>query len=259
MTDRPVRFIVLSHYLCGAGLLLSGLDQRPGVKAFGEPLNASEDARRMCSGHELAAFRLGDDGAAYLDRQLFGSEAARAAGTVGCLMAYGDARADRSMHSAWTYLIEDPDIRVIHLTRRNRLEHLVEMTAVERVQGWLDPSARTPDYALAPFSLSSYACQEEFDRQVAHQLWARRAFAGHPLLELEFERDIRGDFRDALVRVCRFLDVDPPGLGQPVGAYRPQIRVSPQQLVVNYQELKEHFRYTLYQDLFAPDRVGDSC
>ncbi len=259
MTDRQVRFIVLSHYLCGAGLLLSGLDQRPGVKAFGEPLNASEDARRMCSGHELAGFRLGEDGAGYLDQQLFGSEAGRAARTVGCLMAYGDARADRSMHSAWTYLIENADIRVIHLTRRNRLEHLVEMTAVERVQGWLDPSTRAPDHALEPFSLSSYACQEEFDRQVAHQLWARRAFSSHPLLELEFERDIRGDFRDALVRTCRFLDVDPPELGHPVGAYRPQIRVSPELLILNYQELKEHFQYTLYQDLFSSPRPGVAC
>lgn len=253
MTDRQVRFVLLTHHYCGADQLLDALAGIEGIRAYGELLNSSEHMRRMSAEPHLAHYRIGEDGADYLDKQVFVSARDSDVKAVGYAMTYEDARVDRFMISAWTYLIQSIDIRVIHLTRANPLERLVEQSAAERTPGWLDPSDGVAGYDVEPFTLSSFNCQEEFDRHLGRQLWAQQAFASHPVLEFDFDKDIKGDFQGALQRACEFLDVS----AAPAAAkFQTPIQVDPHRIVVNFEELREHFRHTLYQDLFQADRAG---
>ncbi len=253
MSDRQVRFVLLSHQYCGADQLLGALAGIESVRAYGELLNSSEHMRRMSAEPHLAHYRIGEDGADYLDKQVFVSARDSDVKAVGYAMTYEDARVDRFMISAWTYLIQRTDIRVIHLTRANPLERLVEQSVAERMPGWLDPYEGVASYQVEPFSLSSFNCQEEFDRHVGLQLWASGAFAGHPVLDLDFDKDIKSDFQGALQRTCEFLDV---GAAPAAVEFQIPIQVDPHRIVVNFEELKEHFRHTLYQDLFQADRAG---
>jgi len=256
MTDHQVHFVILSRHPRAADLLRRGLGQCPGVQAYGELFNASEAMRRYASGPGLVPYRLGEDGASYLDRQVFGSASIRDARAVGFILDQGDARVDQRLITAWDYLIGRTDIRVIHLTRTDLLAHLVDTAVEDRVGGWLDRSGQPAAYDVEPFSVSSYSCQEAFDRHVTGQLWVRRAFAAHPLLELEYAADVVGDVHHTLSRSCAFIGVDPSGLGDGIPALQSTIQVAPHEILLNYKELMEHFKHTIYANLFLGDEQG---
>ena len=254
MTQRPVRFVLLSHHHSGEEVLRRGLAQHPQVRMYGELFHASPDERQRAVGPDGARYELGDEGSAYLQRTLSGPGGCELA--VGFVMAYANARADRFMLTAWDYLIQDTDIRVLHLTRRNLLEYQVAMEVAHRTEGWFDPLDHDVAYQVEPFSLPTGACRQEFDRLVTLGLWVKQAFARHRVLNIEYEQDIVANPRRALSRICNFIGVDPAAPQVKSWTPSPRPGPNPAKQLINFEELREDFRYTPYESLFEPDPAG---
>ena len=258
MTERAVRFVLLSHHYCGEAVLQSCLAGHPRVKMYGELFHPSESCREDNAGPGNAPYRIGEDGRAYLAGHGFRLRANSAARAVGFAMAYGDARVDRFIATAWDFLIENQDIRVLHLTRSNLLMAHLASEVAERIPGWLDPFDPRQSHEVEPFSLPGSACREALDRLITLQMWGRQAFAGHPFLELDYEKDIIGDFRGAMLRACKFIGVDPTDPRFEIPSPTPRPQKSPAEQLINFAELQEDFRCSPYEAEFQTEVAGAS-
>jgi hypothetical protein len=250
MTDAPVRFLQLSHRNCGEVALMMSLAGHPAIRMRAELMHRSDGERARIAGPDAAPYQLGEDGAAYVKAHGFAVGSQRRAKAAGFMMFYDSARLDHSMITAWDALIEDTDIRIVHVTRRDLLAWQVAEGVVARTPAWLNPFKPDPGYDVEPFSATFHQFRGAFDQVSAEKLWARRAFARHQVLELEYETDIVGDLGGAVRRVCDFVGVDPAPMGfriQPLAPRRPK---SPAEQLVNFAELREAFELTPYEDLF---------
>ena len=193
----------------------------------------------------------GADVAQALDQEIFGRRPPWLQRARGFKMFYEHARANPAQKAAWTHLIDSTDIKVIHLIRRNLLDCKISLEVAIRTDEWLlsrGESSSAP--TVAPFSISPWDCQSYFGQITTDRMWAVKAFADHPVLTLEYEKDLCGDFAGAMARVFAFLKV--PAIPVTPQTVKQQARVSAD-IVLNYAELRHCFRHTLYEEYFAPE------
>jgi LPS sulfotransferase NodH len=260
--ERPVNFVLLGHARCGSTLLLRALAEHSQIRMLGEILANQESIRKhACSWANPACepYAAGQDGAGYLERTVFGPTPVEGSWAFGFKLFYDQARFDEHVQTAWDYLRSNDDVRVIHLVRRNLFDALVSLEVAERTQRWLhlieDEAEKFP--ALPPFELEPAACLAYFERLTAWRVSARRSFAGHDVLTVEYESGLCGEFRDTMSRIFEFLAVTSsccrPGLLK-------QQTVTAAQQIANFEELRSYFRHTPYESFFrdadSPDGIG---
>ena len=259
------RFILLGHARCGSTLLICSLSKHPDIHLFGELFNTVEEERQRsfrsglrfpqaarAKGDGTATdphdfYRYGDDGVAFLHRNVF-YEHAHSPVAVGFKLFYQQARATPGARRVWRYLGAHPEVRVVHLVRRNLLESLLSLRVALATDEWARPRG-APAAAPPPVRLRAEECERYFARVERGRERARRRFAGHAVLEVEYERDLCGRFGEAVRGVERFLGVPEGGAAatpqlekQGVGGLRERVS--------NYEELRRHFRGSLYSHLF---------
>ena len=204
----PTRFVLLCHARTGSNLLLRALEYHPAVADRGEALIHEEATRIAVAAaepHPYCPYRQGRDAAGFLDDEVF--RCADPAVTVaGFKMFYEYARWEPEMRLAWTYLVEHRDIRIIRLDRHNLFDCLVSHRLAEATGAWLQEIGSATPVEPPLLWLDPGECHDYFDRIVTWRLWADRAFQAHPVLALEYERDLCGDFDGTVSRVFQFLD-----------------------------------------------------
>jgi LPS sulfotransferase NodH len=249
-----VPFVLLCHARTGSNLVLRALSAHRDVCMYGEVLNHDEQSRVALakdSPDPRVMYRTGQDATAFLDQQIYGSVRRRATGAVGFKMFYEYARWQPEMRTAWRYLVDRSDIRVIHLTRLNLLDCIVSHKVAEMTGQWyLEGGKRMPGKRGAdPFWLNAEECHTYFDRIVTWRMWVARAMKDHAMLEIEYERDLCEDFGGTMERIHNFLGVSRRKAQVELAKQRTR---SPSEQLENYDELREHFRNTLYEEFF-PD------
>jgi LPS sulfotransferase NodH len=261
------RFILLGHARCGSTLLICSLSKHPDIHLFGELFNTVEEERQRSFRSGLrfpqaaraqeegdAAdpndfYRYGDDGVAFLNRNVF-YEHAHSPLAVGFKLFYQQARSTPEARRIWRYLSEHPEVRVVHLVRRNLLESLLSLKVALATDEWARPRGSAAWRGQAePLRLSAGECEHYFARVERQRERARRRFQAHEVMEVEYERDLCGRFGEAVRGVERFLGVPEGGAAETPqlekqGAGRVGERVS------NYEELRRHFRGSPYSHLF---------
>jgi hypothetical protein len=251
----PVRFVLLCAERTGSNLVTFGLDENPAVEMFGEIFHETEaDEQQRCGlPPDIPGYRPGGDAGEFLSRRIFQSPGRRPILARGFKMFYGHARSSAGARSAWTYLLGDRDLRVIHLARRNLLEAFSSLESARRSDRWFErvgqAAAADAPGPVEPFPLDPWDCQEYFCRVTAWRLWAERAFGAHPRLDLDYQSDLQDDFAGAMARVFDFIGVPAMAI-QPALVKQQQRPLSAQ--ITNYQELRESFRYTLFESFFDP-------
>jgi LPS sulfotransferase NodH len=252
-----VKFILLGHGRCGSSLIVESLAEHSDVLVGDELFHCEEEARCRAfqrlnntdpiNEGESRHYRSGADAMQFLDQVVFDQRPTSVL-AVGFKMFYVHARSNPNEKKAWNYLLTDKDIHVIHLIRENLLESYISLRVAfitgewERFKG---TTARREEPAR--LKLEPRVCEAHFNQELAWRKWARERFRCHPFLEIEYERDVCARFEAVMNEIHDFIDVPRRHSRQ---LLEKQAQRSPREAIVNYEELKEYFRYTLHEDLF---------
>jgi len=239
------RFIILAHPRSGSTLLVAALEQHPGLRVYNELLTNTEPEEARRRHYSLGERWLADDsdGADFL-RHVFTQENGEAG--VGFKLMHHHASAPP--HStAWDFLRADADLHVIALHRDDLLATVVSNELALRTGVWnVESDSPLPDQ-VAPFTLGVEHCREQLDRLAASATRARQLFPEQPLLELEYQRDLSGDYDATVARVFRFLGIAPIPTRKRLAR---MARRSPREQLANFDELAAAFAGTLYARYF---------
>lgn len=241
-----VRAIILTTQRSGSTFLVSCLRSHPEVQCAGEILNGQPDdprpAYRGPFRQTLKAFRILRTGAwragSFMDA-FFGRGTAK----VRCFKAMYNQIA---RPFAARYLVENEDIRVIHLRRHNLLKvHVSTLLMNKRKQlqataptetVWIDVN---PQKAIA----SMRKARERYESY-------DRAFERHPRLQVSYEDliDSSGLTEENRSRICDFLSIAQLPMASPLVKLNPE---SLRDMVTNYDQLAEAISRSEFADMLA--------
>ncbi len=246
----PVRFIVICCPRTGSNLLTWSLLEHASVDMFGEIFHETEEEAESSLPPHIPCYRKGGSAAEYLETAIFSTDVTSRAQARGFKIFYDHARADAAARTAWDFLVEDPEIRVIHLVRENLFDARASLEVALRTGEWFrEITAAFAAPPVAPFEMDPWDCMDFFARTTVWRQWAAKAFASHPILWLDYDRDIRGDFPGAMQRVFDFLDVESV---QVTPLLVKQQKIKPSEQVSNYDELREWFKHSIFRSYFWP-------
>lgn len=260
MTARP--FVLVSYPRSGTHLLRTALESHPEIACQAEPFNS--DDRRLPYPLETPTEEV-------LERWAFGGApaSARHAGFVlhayhpHALRAFPGIRANPRWADVWARLAAMPELRVIHLRRRDLLaRHLSHLLARETGfwHSWETdgpgrashlhppPAEQVGRHRAAPPPI--VVDPERLAVDLAETLgWHRaadRALAGRPILHLAYE-ELCADFAGATARVLRFLGAAPEPLRPAVVKLEDR---PPWQAIANWEDLRGRFAGGRWATLF---------
>jgi LPS sulfotransferase NodH len=235
-----IHFLILGHPRSGSTLLLNALREHAGLRVYGEIFQTEEEERRNAFGGLAEMYETGTDGASYLANVIFRTRDDPEILAVGFKLFYLQA-AEPHARSAWRYLLERTDVRIIHLTRDRAVDAFVSLCEAEQTGRWhveLDETA-SPG---APIRLDPERCLAFLDSVYSYREWVRRAFHAHEVFELSYER-LDATFSAALFDVQTFLGVPP----EPLPALLRKQGVRPlEERVSNFKEITALLRRTIH-------------
>jgi LPS sulfotransferase NodH len=203
---RESRFIVLCHARSGSTLLLNSLREHPALHVYGELFQDEEEHRSEGFGPSDEVYVDGTDGVGYLEDTIFRFRDDPELLAIGFKLMYQQAR-DPATRDIWPYLIDQSDLRVVHLTRDSALHAFISMCEAETSGRWtVEIYEELPP--VPPIRIDPERCLEFLDGLYAYRAWARHAFRGHQVFELSYER-LLTDFSAALHDVQAFLEIPP--------------------------------------------------
>ncbi|HKX30613.1 MAG TPA: sulfotransferase domain-containing protein [Blastocatellia bacterium] len=257
-----IKFVLLGHKRCGSTLLTTSLNCHGRVHMFGEVFNESVEARQKAyheglrnhqdgSPPKIAErdYYRGGDAAEFLDRSIYFPRHGRPL-AVGFKMFYDDCRDQSDAMKAWSYLIADREIRIVHLYRLNLLDTLLSLSVALRTDEWArlkEPETTARSRALEPFPLALERCEDYFRDVTRLRQVAMDDFREHPILELTYERDICQGYQETYDRVCDFIGM--PRTGVQVLLDKQATR-KPSEQIKNFAELQRYFSKTEFAHLF---------
>ena len=262
-TASHTNFIVLGHARCGSNLLNRALAEHPQIRTVGEVLSNDASTREVAwnSVNRIAwteprgdGYRIGDDGAQFLDTKIFGKGPSRNIRAYGFKLFYDHARFDQASATAWDYIVADRDIKVIHLVRHNLLQALVSLEVAVRTQQWhrlIEDSSPIPP-PLPAFPLEPNRCLEYFNQITEWRSVANHSFASHNMLTVQYESELCQNFEDTTSRIFDFLGLlrwyARPGMVK-------QQAIPTSRQLSNFNQLRDFFSGGPYEDFFANDAL----
>jgi LPS sulfotransferase NodH len=241
-----VRAIILTTQRSGSTFLVDCLRSHPEVECAGEILNGQPDnprpAYRGPFRQTLKALRILRTGA-WRSGNFMDAYFRRGTAKVRCFKAMYNQLA---RPFARRYLVENEDIRVIHLRRHNLLKvHVSTLLMNKRRQ--LQATAPTetvwtavdPQKAIASMR-KARARYESYDR----------AFERHARLQVAYENliDDNGITEDTRSRICSFLGIAQLPMTSPLVKLNPD---SLRDMVTNYDQLADAIARTEFADMLA--------
>lgn len=230
------RFLCIGYARTGSTLLMRSLNNHSRIVGFGEIVKNLD--RYPHHYHELensqALFER--DPAAFLRTKVFRNYPP-AIEAVGFKIFYHHAPRESAWGRAvWDYLLGQPDLRILHLKRRNVLKTLLSEKQAGETEEWIRysqtevPAVRIDCAEAAAFFARMAAWEAEYDALFS-------AYPRHEVIYEQMTRDLPGEMR----RIQAFLGV-PYEPVTPGTEKRPRRTLGAQ--IANYAELKEYFRGT---------------
>jgi len=280
--QRLVRFLVLANARTGSYMLVQALNSHSKVTCFSELFNAEMDhvdfvdfnvAGYSNDDAELRALR-DSDFKRFLRERIFSGlpEGTRACGFK---LLYSHVW---GFPGLLEHLIEDTDLRIVHLKRGNLLRVLVSTKIAERTGVWQMDRGFAPEQlrsfdiwkravtrptraiaafrrwlrpppspaAHQPVTLPLDVCREFFFRARHEEQHFDGLFQHHSIHELSYE-DVVGDRDAVLGDVQSFLGVEPKHLTVTLQRQNPEPL---SELIANYDEIRREFKGTPAEAFF---------
>ena len=143
----------------------------------------------------------------------------------------------------WDYIVEHPEIKIVHFQRENLLEIVCSHNRAVMSGQW----HATEKLEYSRYSLSPDQCQESFDLINASSLHIPRILKSHPVLNIDYQQ-LCDNFQRCIYEIYSFLGVNTKAKLSSKLIKIAQLK--PNEEIINYQELKEHFKDTQYGEYF---------
>ncbi len=240
--SEPIRFVVFSHGRAGTNFLMHNLMAHPDTRIHMEPFNEAEgrsavDGVKWQKGESSADF-------AYTHAFRDVDNAKRAAGFK---LFYFHCRQDPVSADIWQALLEDREVRMIYLNRRNLLNKCLSALRAEKSGVW---HPKGGDYLKSAYG-------EIVDIEV-NIPWLMRAmtnlycgyhrvaetFKAHRNIHFHFE-DLELQNERMLSDVYRFLDLDPQPVAHP---FRSGTLTRETTRIVNESEVRDAISSSVFSD-----------
>lgn len=156
---------------------------------------------------------------------------------------------DSPQTSFWGDLAENKEIKVIHLVRENILRSFVSQKIAEKTNIWFKKNVSkisllgTNDKSI---KLTTKELQKEIEQTNKWQHEGEERFKEHRILRISYEELIQNPDKTFL-RVCNFLEVP---FQKPNTSFKKQNPERLEELVENYQEIKDYFMNSEFASFF---------
>jgi len=236
-------FMILTHPRSGSTLLADGLNSLPSVLSYAE-LFTPNYVDYMVSGYrdtQVMRYLRRKIPARFLAEFVYGPYAQhiRAVGFK-LFPEHFDYKPDFLPGRRW--LLENPELLVLRLVRRNLLKYYVSLELARRTKVWRirEPGGKNPEMTIL---LDPEKAECEFIQRSSRDEAYRTLFAKHRILDLTYE-DLEQDSVECFGRVLTFLGLEP----QPVkiGLHKQESRTLPE-IIENYDELRQRWKGTRWE------------
>ena len=222
------KFVIISDARTGSTLLLNLLGFHPSIETEGERFKNINGQNQEEIWNDI--FRKRQKKLRYVGFKLFYFHA---------------IEGDRWV---WDYLKENKSITVIHLIRDNILRSLVSKKIGLKTRRWTE-NIHSKD--IIPIeekkvSLNVEECRNYFEEMTAYQERINKMFKDHPLIHLSYE-DLAGNTREVVDDLYKRLGVKTYRKNSQLKKQNPE---SIQELVLNYEELKNEFKGSRWEAFF---------
>jgi LPS sulfotransferase NodH len=242
-------FVIVGRSRVGSNLLRTLLNAHPQIATYGEIFRDSScfdwDHLGYFQSRTMRSL-IRRDPVRFVDAKVLGRYPSlyRA---VGFKLFYYHAR-EGAAASVWPYLRNRLPLKVIHLKRRNLLQTHLSRKRAALSDRWVNTSGRRGASGQPhAIHLDYHECLDDFVQTRTWEEECDRDFAAHPKLEVVYER-LAGNHRAEGRTIQEFL-------GVPVRPIDPttfqQTREPLATMIANYDELKEKFGGTVWQEFFA--------
>jgi LPS sulfotransferase NodH len=109
--------------------------------------------------------------------------------------------------AARTYLVSSPDVRIIHLKRKNLLRRLVSLKRAQAADAW-NVGLGSPRPTFKPVELSAMECVADFSEIERQQTLYDDLFKNHALINVYYE-DLAENPQKEAARAAAFLGLKP--------------------------------------------------
>jgi len=229
------RFILLGRGRSGSSFLMALLESHPNIKSFGE-LFHNDSQERIKHSKDAPAIDRQDNPVEYLENHIFIPYPPHIQ-AVGFKLFYWHAGAGR-WRKVWDYL-QHPELKVIHLERRNMLNQYLSHRLAARSEVWATPHHK-PDRNVTynqPLELDPADCIKKMSIMFKERQEINTLFPANPRLEVVYE-DLVADQPAEIRRILEFLGLEFRELQSPLVKQR---RKKKTDLISNYAELKQAF------------------
>ncbi len=228
---KPTRFIILFEERCGSTFLIDALAQQPGVKAGMELL-----AEYMGGGHQSQV----DFAHEFYTKDL----------RPNCVaVGFKTKLRDICNTNGFAKIITDLEMKVIRLTRRNKVTGTISALNAKRLEdtygAWNLEKGMSK---LPPFHLNikDFDDRIKFKKDKVQQLDEFIDTLGKPVLEIAYE-DLNDDPESTLKAIADWISID---LKEDILAGVTVKKAMPNKIyecITNYDELSEHLQGTEYK------------
>lgn len=248
-------FVVVGMPRTGSTLLLTGLTQHPEIMAFGELFHAvaSERANTHAftrAGRKIYFDEKHDDAVAFLKREVFPA-AKRGSKAVGFKLFAEMVKCPGTEKLFARLKTEFPDLRVIHIVRRNFFEVLASREVARATKNWVQLMGQKPPAAPQRVRIDPQRTEAFFANMQKVDHFFSSFFAGENYLQVDYTA-LASDFTGEMSRVYQFLGVSP---FEPKKQIEKQISAPLSEVVENYGELRKAFANSPYRTFFARKSV----
>jgi LPS sulfotransferase NodH len=239
-------FVILGRSRVGSNLLRSLLNAHPNVMAFGEIFrdvrNPDWDHIGYFQSKAMRSLAV-DNPVHFIEAKVLGRYPGfvRAAGFK---LFYYHAR-EGAAASVWPYLQGRRDIKVLHLKRRNLLQTHVSRKRAALTGRWVNTSAGQDRSEV--ITVDYQECLDDFVQTRKWEEDCDAYFAGHPLLQMQYER-LAADYPREAGEIQAFLGIEARAVTP--STYQ-QASAPLSSVIANYGELKERFDGTVWREFFT--------
>jgi len=241
------KFVIVGIARTGSTMLISQLNNHSQALAFGEIFRSPDSI-----GWDVAPFRsyqsrkllalYSSDPIGFLEKHVFRNWP-RNHKAVGFKLFYYHARTS-SQRSVWDYLVDRPEIRILHIKRRSVLAQYVSLQLAHKTDIWSSTCPVTQDPPCIQLDIAS--CQNHFARVRRLEEEFERLFKNHNLRNVYYE-DLARVSKDEIENVQKFLGLRHEMLS--AETVRQQTRPL-SQVIANYAELRDACIGTEWENFF---------
>ncbi len=222
MIESPqhVRFVLVGLGRCGSNLLKFAFKQNPEINMVGEYFNHNV--------HPESVTEPGSERA----KQFFASSKVRASG----FKLFEHQARRKPAKSVWRLLADDPDLKVIHLSRRNSFKRLLSLELAKARGQWVREAIDTDiRINLPPEAWAEMITQdEEREAKLEHIFTKQRS-------ERVFYEDMIPQWSRYMWALQEFLEVEPIELNKTL---KKQESMTPSDRCPNYNDIVTYFSNT---------------